>query len=42
MLTESPSPLRDPPGPVLLDCKLNADVAAPFMSEFYAFETGKH
>lgn len=34
--------LRAPPGPVLLDCKLNADVAAPFMSEFYAFETGKH
>jgi hypothetical protein len=27
---------------VFLDCKLNADVAAPFMSEFYAFETGKH
>jgi thiamine pyrophosphate-dependent acetolactate synthase large subunit-like protein len=34
--------LRDPQGPILLDCKLNADVAAPFMSEFYAFETGKH
>ena len=34
--------LRNPQGPILLDCKLNADVAAPFMSEFYAFETGKH
>ncbi len=34
--------LRNPQGPVLLDCKLNADVAAPFMSEFYAFETGRH
>ncbi len=34
--------LRAPQGPVFLDCKLNADVAAPFMSEFYAFETGKH
>jgi acetolactate synthase-1/2/3 large subunit len=34
--------LRNPQGPVLLDCKLNADVAAPFMSEFFAFETGKH
>ena len=31
-----------PEGPVFLDCKLNADVAAPFMSEFHAFETGKH
>ena len=34
--------LRKPEGPVLLDVKLNADVAAPFMSEFYAFETGQH
>jgi acetolactate synthase-1/2/3 large subunit len=34
--------LSSPQGPVLLDCKLNADVAAPFMSEFYAFETGQH
>jgi acetolactate synthase-1/2/3 large subunit len=34
--------LASPQGPVLLDCKLNADVAAPFMSEFYAFETGTH
>ena len=34
--------LRSPQGPVFMDCKLNADVAAPFMSEFYAFETGKH
>ena len=34
--------LRNPRGLVFLDCKLNADVAAPFMSEFFAFETGKH
>ena len=34
--------LRNPRGPILLDCKLNADIAAPFMSEFYAFETGQH
>lgn len=34
--------LRKPDGPVLLDVKLNADIAAPFMSEFYAFETGQH
>jgi hypothetical protein len=24
------------------EASMNADVAAPFMSEFYAFETGKH
>jgi acetolactate synthase-1/2/3 large subunit len=29
-------------GPVFMDCKLNADIAARFMSEFHAFETGKH
>jgi acetolactate synthase I/II/III large subunit len=33
--------LRKPEGPILLDCKLNADVAAPFMSEFAHFE-GRH
>ncbi|MGA9869290.1 MAG: thiamine pyrophosphate-dependent enzyme, partial [Acetobacteraceae bacterium] len=33
--------LKDPQGPVLLDCKLNAAVAAPFMSEFAEFEA-KH
>jgi acetolactate synthase I/II/III large subunit len=26
--------LKKPEGPIFLDCKLNADVAAPFMSEF--------
>ncbi len=31
--------LTKPQGPVLLDCKLNAAVAAPFMSEFVEFET---
>jgi thiamine pyrophosphate-dependent acetolactate synthase large subunit-like protein len=30
--------LRNPDGPIFLDCKLNADVAAPFMSEFAHFE----
>jgi len=30
--------LTDPQGPVFLDCKINADIAAPFMSEFAAFE----
>ena len=33
--------LSRPEGPMLLDCKLNADVAAPFMSEFAHFE-GRH
>ena len=33
--------LRNPEGPIFLDCKLNADVAAPFMSEFAHFE-GRH
>ena len=31
-----------PDGPVFLDCKLNAAVAAPFMSEFHEFETRQH
>jgi thiamine pyrophosphate-dependent acetolactate synthase large subunit-like protein len=30
--------LREPQGPVFLDCKINADIAAPFMGEFAAFE----
>jgi acetolactate synthase I/II/III large subunit len=34
--------LAKPEGPVLLDCKLNAAVAAPFMSEFHEFETRTH
>jgi thiamine pyrophosphate-dependent acetolactate synthase large subunit-like protein len=33
--------LRNPDGPIFLDCKINADVAAPFMSEFAQFE-GRH
>ena len=32
--------LQNPQGPVFLDCKINADIAAPFMSEFAAFEKG--
>jgi thiamine pyrophosphate-dependent acetolactate synthase large subunit-like protein len=30
--------LRAPDGPLFLDCKINADIAAPFMSEFAHFE----
>ncbi|MBC8239889.1 MAG: thiamine pyrophosphate-binding protein [Alphaproteobacteria bacterium] len=30
--------LRDPQGLVFLDCKINADIAAPFMGELAAFE----
>jgi thiamine pyrophosphate-dependent acetolactate synthase large subunit-like protein len=30
--------LNDPQGPIFLDCKINAAIAAPFMSEFAAFE----
>jgi len=30
--------LSKPEGPVLLDCKVNADIAAPFMGEFAEFE----
>jgi thiamine pyrophosphate-dependent acetolactate synthase large subunit-like protein len=33
--------LKKPEGPIFLDCKINADVAAPFMSEFAHFE-GRH
>ena len=31
--------LEKPEGPVFLDCKLNAAIAAPFMSEVHEFET---
>lgn len=34
--------LADPQGLVFLDCKINADIAAPFMSEFAAFEQRDH
>lgn len=34
--------LAKPEGPLFLDCKLNAAVAAPFMSEFHEFETRQH
>jgi acetolactate synthase I/II/III large subunit len=34
--------LSHPDGPIFLDCKINADVAAPFMSEIVAAETRKH
>jgi acetolactate synthase-1/2/3 large subunit len=32
------SVLSKPEGPILLDCKVNADIAAPFMGEFAEFE----
>src|SRR5882757_959251 len=34
--------LARPDRPVFLDCKLNAAVAAPFMSEIHEFETRQH
>ena len=30
--------LKNPDGPIFLDCKINADIAAPFMGEFAAAE----
>jgi thiamine pyrophosphate-dependent acetolactate synthase large subunit-like protein len=30
--------LAKPDGPILLDCKINAAIAAPFMSEFVEYE----
>ncbi len=34
--------LANPEGPVFIDCKINADIAAPFMSEIVAAETKGH
>ena len=34
--------LGEPDGPILLDCKVNADIAAPFMGEFAEFEARQH
>jgi thiamine pyrophosphate-dependent acetolactate synthase large subunit-like protein len=34
--------LARPDGPVFLDCKLNAAIAAPFMSEVHEYETRRH
>jgi acetolactate synthase-1/2/3 large subunit len=34
--------LGKPEGPIFLDCKINADIAAPFMSEIVAAETRQH
>lgn len=34
--------LAKPEGPILLDCKINADVAAPFIHEFAEFESRGH
>jgi thiamine pyrophosphate-dependent acetolactate synthase large subunit-like protein len=41
-LQKAAAMLARPDGPVFLDCKLNAAVAAPFMSEFHEFETRQH
>jgi thiamine pyrophosphate-dependent acetolactate synthase large subunit-like protein len=38
-LQRAASLIQDPQGPVLLDCKINADIAAPFMGELAAFES---
>ena len=40
-LQKAESLLKDPQSPVLLDCKINADIAAPFMGELAAFESGE-
>ncbi len=37
-LAELAPQLANPGEPILLDCKINAAVAAPFMGEFAAFE----
>ena len=34
--------LGKPDGPMLLDCKVNAEIAAPFMGEFAEFEVRHH
>ena len=34
--------LAQPEGPIFLDCKLNAAIAAPFMSEIHEHETRRH
>ena len=34
--------LEKPQGPILLDCKINAVIAAPFIGEFAAFESRHH
>ncbi len=40
---ESLAPLlANPEGPIFLDCKINADVAAPFMSEVAAHDAKIH
>ena len=38
-LHRAASLLKDPQGPILLDCKINAEIAAPFMSELAEFES---
>ena len=40
-LQQVASLLKNPQGPILLDCKINAEVAAPFMGELAAFESGE-
>jgi len=33
--------LRNPEGPILLDCKINQEVVAPFMAELAAAEAAE-
>ena len=41
-LEQAAPSIGSPEGPILLDCKINADVAGSFMSELAAFEGGQH
>jgi len=40
-LEQAAPSIRSPEGPILLDCKINADIAGSFMSELAAFEGGE-
>lgn len=41
-LNKAKTYLHDLEEPLLLDCKINADIAAPFMGELATFENGEH
>jgi acetolactate synthase-1/2/3 large subunit len=40
-LNKIASVLADPQGPILLDCKINGEVIAPFITEFTHKDSGK-
>jgi hypothetical protein len=40
-LEQAAPSIRSLEGPILLDCKINADIAGSFMSELAAFEGGE-